>query len=699
MITIANKKFQVASPNVDATQIIWTLTASASTVTFSENTGIIYDSSGDIIVDVYYANEAAFGTETITLTVEDDLGCDKTQTFSLNNPCANLSVSISESGVVGNPFSFIAVPVGGGGGYTYKWYYDTNIFSSDSDTSQELNLSVRPGKEVPDGINVSVDVTSTAGCVRTANYNYTLCRPEITIGDVFLACVKEPVSSPCGNVVSQAYVRIESEACTNREIDWSTLSIQTDSIYACTEPLLDINGNPIAGFILYVTDSILRNLNIQATVKDNQGVQSLNTGIGVTAPSCPFTPNTPQIPVEMTHVLTSNQMIPTVVSEFDIEFYIPEADRPFIDWGTFTFIASTGQATVTATELTATNGTATFDMDRKILYKWTAKVENVDIIHFRVFDVEGTVMHSVRVYLDTESHIAPSAVADSYDVVAGVPTELFILANDGGGWPVDPTSISINIAPTKGNVITAPQGTITYTGDFDKSGADSVWYTVDSPEGATSASTQVTINIVNAGQDGSFSLCDSSSTVDFENIISNNGAISVTAGGSWSADAGNPDLTVSLASPTAVDFAGKAEGIYTFYYDVSSGFAVDQSVVTINFNPIGFKTVTKTSAVFTFPATTDPNEGTFNFAISGFSNSTEVVAKLYFEASPAVLPLAGDPAKFLAVLTPDAFDIGAGTMSFVYSNCVVGYSYQLQIEYTDSCGNPQTEDSSILITV
>lgn len=104
---------------------------------------------------------------------------------------------------------------------------------------------------------------------------------------------------------------------------------------------------------------------------------------------------------------------------------------------------------------------------------------------------------------------APIATNDEACVACGESVTIDVIANDlPFGAPIQPTSVTIVTAPTKGTIINPLDGTIIYTPLAGQTGTDTFTYTVSNLASQVSNEATVTIDITCAGEDAFISVCN-----------------------------------------------------------------------------------------------------------------------------------------------------------------------------------------------
>lgn len=339
----------------------------------------------------------------------------------------------------------------------------------------------------------------------------------------------------------------------------------------------------------------------------------------------------------------------------------------YIDWSSFTFVAGTGQTLVSATELTATNGTAVFNAaSRQIEYTVDTQNCNVDLIQYKVKDINGKWSNIASITFDYESVAAPVGVNNSVTVAAGESATVDAKANDGGD--IDFGSYEIASFPTKAQVRNNGDGTFNVYAPDSTEGSDSFTYTYKNTNGIESAPVTVNITIQNAGTGTTSNICGVAG-VNLEFFLTG----SVTSGGSWAADPSNPS-SPSIITPTSVDFSAASAGVYNFTYTIGDSSAT----ITLTL-PAYSVTIDSVST-----PTNNPIAGSITsvveFTTVGVSNvnnielEVDVKGGTSFDYYP---PAAWNPSTGKGTITIEYGD-GAGT-------------YDLTLSATDDCTDTQTD--------
>lgn len=345
-----------------------------------------------------------------------------------------------------------------------------------------------------------------------------------------------------------------------------------------------------------------------------------------------------------------------------------------INWDSFTFIAGTGQTLVDAFTLIATNGAAIFNpATLQIEYTVGTQNCNVDAIQYQVFDNDGNPSNIATWYIDYEAITAPVAVADNVTLAAGESSDLDASANDTGD--INLGTYQIVTAATKAVITNNLDGTFTIYAPELQEGADSFTYNFDDPNGITSNTATVSITIQNAGTGTTATICPVAG-VDLTSYLSG----SVTAGGSWAADAGNPS-SPSIAVPTAVDFSAASAGTYLFTYTIGS------SEATITLNLLDYGVVINSVSTPSSNPIAASITSLITFTTIGVVNINEIEIEVDVKGGTSY-----------DYYPPDTWNpvTGVGTVVIEYADGAG--TYDITVNATDTCGTTQT-DSWATITI
>ena len=349
-----------------------------------------------------------------------------------------------------------------------------------------------------------------------------------------------------------------------------------------------------------------------------------------------------------------------------------------IDWSTFTFIAGTGQTLVNATTLTSTNSTSSGvvfnESTRTIEYEYDATNCIVDVIQWQVQDLDGNLSNTGVWYVDTEAFAAPVATNDSLTLAAGAESTLNAASNDTGD--INLASYEVISKPTKVTVANNLDGTFTVYAPENTEGSDSFVYRFYSPDGIVSSNGTVSITIQSAGTGTSDTICPVAG-VDLTSFLTG----SVTAGGSWAADAGNPS-SPSIATPTSVDFSSANAGQYLFTYTIGSSSA------TITLELPDYSATINTVSTPTNNPIAGSITSVVEFTTIGVSNANNIELEVDIKGGTSY-----------EYYPPTTFNpsTGKGTVTIEYGSGAG--TYDLTLTATDDCAIAQTDTwATITIT-
>lgn len=338
-----------------------------------------------------------------------------------------------------------------------------------------------------------------------------------------------------------------------------------------------------------------------------------------------------------------------------------------IDWSTFTFVATGNQTLVSTTSLTGVQGAAVFNQaTRTIEYTAGSGSCDVEVIQYTVEDLDGNISNLAQWYINFENLVAPVAVNDSFSIAAGSLHTFDASSNDTGD--INPSSYQIVTSPTKMTVTNNLDGTFTINIPEESEGSDSFTYKCASPDGVESNTATVSVTIQNAGTGLSDTICGVAG-VDLTSFLGG----SVTAGGSWAADAGNPSAP-SIATPTSVDFSSANAGTYQFTYTVGSSSA------TITLELPDYSVVINNVSTPTNNPLASSITSVVEFTTIGVSKSANIQLEVDFNSGTSYDyygPTSWNPTTGVGTITIE-YGSGAGT-------------YDLEITAVDECTDSNTD--------
>ncbi len=240
------------------------------------------------------------------------------------------------------------------------------------------------------------------------------------------------------------------------------------------------------------------------------------------------------------------------------------------------------------------NGSLADNGDGTITYTPDPEYHGADLFSYTINDNDGAVSNVVNVEIDVVSvNDAPVALNDTTATNEENPLIINVLSNDSDlDGSLDPGSLGRAADPSNGVITLNADGTVTYTPDTDFAGLDSLSYTIDDNDGATSNVATVYITVVNlndlpvAVNDTLNALEDVVLSLSAPGILSNdhdpeNDLILVSGHDPLSVQGGtvvvNPDGSVNYTPPL------NYSGIDNFSYTISDGNGGTASaMVTIN---------------------------------------------------------------------------------------------------------------------
>lgn len=555
---------------VGASSFSYTLTSSNSNIVINNPSGTVDSSSKTLEFEILVPTEDDFSNSNFILTIVTDCNT-KTVIFQESSPC-ELESEISHNPTTEEYYTYDSL-VNTNNEYEVVWAYDTTIFQSIIENQDQLVLRLKIGQTHPATHDVSMDVTTEFGCKESYVITTSLCRPSVQNLGIVLSCVEGR-----GITLSNSSIRhfnsgiIKVIACTGTEIDWSTLTLNG------TLPSGVFISNSNNRLYVYVADTVTSPpTSLSFTVKDNRGVVSNTFSVSLIYDICESSLPSPMIEDE--HVVFNPGVTTGDIQRIPVDRVIFSPKE--IDWSTFTFVAATGQTLVSATELTATNGTAIFDASREIVYEYDSKNENVDLVQFKIADVDGNYSNVAKFTIDAEVLDQPEIIPKTYAVLLNAITN-FDSYLTGSTGVLDLQSLTVVTPPQYGTATPKSDGSIDY---FTSSAEDDEFeITIMDTNGNVSDPITITIEPTSSGTVIQNPTVCGGDTLDFYEYLTN-----YTTGGVWTEDGDNPD-TVSLVDPTSVTMpAATSYGLYKFYYDNGT---VTELQVTVRREFIGITGIT-----------------------------------------------------------------------------------------------------------
>lgn len=494
MITIKNKEITISGGEAPYE---YTWTSDSSCVSFSRPNGITTENS--FKTNINFEDEACLDTAVITATVVDDNGCTNSTTVSVSNVCDNSGINgISETDnltFVGSAYSTGCSRIS-----SLVWDYDDAIFEEVNSIYENftttLQLKIKDGiTNLPSNTVITLTAIDCYGCESEASYTRSICTPSLYNVQTDVYCTEAAQET----YLSKRITLPDPHGCVNATPDWSTLSFTIPnsniSVLTNADNPLDLAVNQIR--ILGAASLTEGLYNIKYSLSTDEGINTNKGSINAKFIACD---KTSVISVSHKSVDIGCTLDAGDTLDINIEDEVLIDGDATVDWSTWQIVTppiSLGSATLE----TIGNG------DHVIRYTLPSPVAD-DQIGWTICDSNGNCAASV-VYTLISCKSSPVANDDTATVVCNEPVTIDLLANDvGNGSPLVKSSINITQDPTKGSITLIGDGTAVYTAGFGESGSDTIKYTVDNTNGATSNEATVTITISCAGSDSFFSLCN-----------------------------------------------------------------------------------------------------------------------------------------------------------------------------------------------
>ncbi len=252
---------------------------------------------------------------------------------------------------------------------------------------------------------------------------------------------------------------------------------------------------------------------------------------------------------------------------------------------------------LTVSAASAANGTVAIGADGTLTYTGNTDFNGTDTISYTIDDGNGgTASAEVAVTVDAVND-GPSAADDSVTTDEDVPVSIDVLGNDSD---VDGDTLTVTEASAaNGTVEIAADGTLTYTGNPNFNGTDTISYTISDGDLTAAAEVTVTVNAVN---DGPFATDDvftfSAGDIGTIDLLGND------------VDPDGDQLSVisvdgqPVGAPITIDFDGIGTGLLSFAADGLGNPTLD---VTSGFEGLGAPDFISTEVSYTI---SDGNGGT-----------------------------------------------------------------------------------------
>jgi len=565
MITI-NRTYTITL--LDSNVINYTITSNKSCITIDKASGSFNGTTKKIYVTYYVTDLDCFTGNLITVNVTNDKACSNSFTDTLTNECNSLDVSIEQPD--SNNLAFNAIVTGGKPPYLFNWIYglESQFSSNEPNTGfhsqNQLSLSWNhnPANILPPGYKnpqaVRVKVKDANGCINdTVNYYTLTCEPfvasqsiaaqcfPITTGDV-RKFVITLTNSGCGNLVNNPLV-ISYANATQRSLGNNSYEI-TIPEFSTTTAVLPI------------------------TVTNDKNIPSNTFNVTVTKTgTCKIKPDCAAGFILNTY--TNNSKTVT----FDNSAYSltqgVDFATDYIDYDTFTFIASAGQVLTNATTLTITNkGVATFDSATQIITytQITATVGNIPI-KWKVKNECDIFSQDFTLNIDSVLSTAPAVSNITKTLFLGDISTTTVTSSNG----VTISKFEVISNPTIGVASTNNTNIVTYNPISYSATNQVLTLKPVNQYGKVGNSFTITYTILSPGVAIPLDVCTLTNPYSLFSLLIAN---SYTTGGTWTTTSG---LTITSNQVTIVN-----PGIYNFTYTVTNPVDSSTKSVTTSINYI-----------------------------------------------------------------------------------------------------------------
>jgi hypothetical protein len=537
---------------LDSNIINYNITSNKSCITIVNASGSFNGTTKKIYVTYNVTDLDCFTSNLITINVTNDKACSNSFTDTLKNECNNLDVSIEQPD--SNNLLFNAIASGGKPPYLYNWVYDLQAqFSSNEPNTgfhsqKQLSLSwnhnpaniLPPGYKNPQG--VSVKVKDANGCISEALNYYTLtCEPFIASQTIAAQCfplitgdirrfILSLTNSGCGSLVNNPLV-ITYTGATQRSLG--------NNSYEITVPE-------------FSTTSII----LPITVTNDKNIPSNTFNVTVTKTgTCKIKPDC------AAGFILNNYISNTKTLQFDnsassITDFVDFA-TDYIDYSTFTFVASAGQVLTNATTLTITSkGVATFDATTKLI-TYTQTTANVSVIPIKWKVKNECDIFSQEFTLNINSVLSVAPVVNNITKTLFLGDLLTTTVTDTSSVTV--TKFIIVSNPSVGNVSISSTGVITYNPISYSATNQVLTLKPVNQYGKSGANFTITYTILSPGIALPLTICSLTNPYSLFNLLQSN---TYTTGGVWTTTSG---LTITSNQVTIAN-----PGLYNFTYTVTN---------------------------------------------------------------------------------------------------------------------------------
>lgn len=565
MITI-NRTYTITL--LDSNVINYTITSNKSCITINKASGSFNGTTKKIYVTYYITDLDCFTENLITVNVTNDKGCSNTFTDTLINECNSLDVSIEQPDA--NNLSFNAIVTGGKPPYLFNWIYglESQFSSNEPNTGFHLQnqLSLtwnhNPANILPPGYKnpqaVRVKVKDANGCINdTVNYYTLTCEPFVASQSIAAQCfplndgdirkfVIKLTNSGCGNLVNNPLV-ISYANATQRSLGNNSYEI-TIPEFSTTTAVLPI------------------------TVTNDKNIPSNTFNITVTKTgTCKIKPDCAAGFILNTY--TNNSKTVTFDNSASALTQGVDFATDYIDYSTFTFIASAGQVLTDTVTLTVTGkGVATFNpITQVITYtKTTATVGNIPI-KWKIKNECDIFSQDFTLNIDSVLSTAPAVSNITKTLFLGDISTTTITSSNG----VTISKFEVISNPTIGVASTNNTNIVTYN-PIEYSATNQVLTLKPVNQyGKVGNSFTITYTILSPGVAIPLDVCTLTNPYSLFSLLRTN---SYTTGGTWTTTSG---LSITSNQVTIVN-----PGVYNFTYTITNPTDSSTKSVTTSINYI-----------------------------------------------------------------------------------------------------------------
>jgi hypothetical protein len=553
---------------LDSNIINYTITSNKSCITINNASGSFNGTTKKIYVTYYITDLDCFTNNLITVSISNDKGCTNSFTDTLKNECNSLDVSIEQPN--SNNLSFNAIVTGGKPPYLYNWIYglESQFSSNEPNTGfhpqNQLSLTwnhnpaniLPPGYKNPQGVRVRVQDSN--GCISEALNYYTLtCEPFIASQSIAAQCfplttgdirrfVLLLTNSGCGSLLNNPLV-ISYAGATQRSLG--------NNSYEITVPE-------------FSTTSVV----LPITVTNDKNVPSNTFNVTVTKTgTCTIKPDC------AAGFILNNYISNTKTLQFDntesTKTDLVDFATDYIDYSTFTFVASAGQVLTNATTLTITSkGIATFNAATKLI-TYTQTTANVSVI-----PIKWKVKNECDIF-SQEFTLNINSVLSTAPVVSNITKTLFLgdtsttTVTSSNGTTISKFEVVSN--PTIGIASTSNANIVTYTPIEYSTTNQVLTLRPVNQYGKVGNSFTITYTILSPGITSPLNVCSLTNPYSLFSLLIAN---SYTTGGIWTTTSG---LTITSNQVTIVN-----PGLYNFTYTVTNSVDSSTKAVTTSINYI-----------------------------------------------------------------------------------------------------------------